>query len=351
MKQGLAIHQYRFGHFFSTFSKKRMSRTFGLSTYMRRRFGQRVQKIPLDAGFSCPNRDGTLSRRGCVFCNPKGSGSGFLERGLSLAEQWDFWRDIHSKKHHLSLFTAYLQSYSNTFGPIEKLVKVLAGLDGLPGLTCLALGTRPDCLDRAKLDLLAAQKERLGLGEIFLELGLQSANDATLAHINRGHGAAAFAEAVEAAAERGLTVVAHVMAGLPTPGGREGREELLATVDFINALPVRGIKFHNLYVCRDTRLARWFEEGSYTPPALDEYLFWLGEAVMRLDPKTVVHRLNGNPAQGELIAPAWAGNMRRLHNAVHEYFERNDIWQGRRHGAEQGPPAWFTAESGAEEPI
>ncbi|WP_243925131.1 TIGR01212 family radical SAM protein [Pseudodesulfovibrio sp. S3-i] len=318
---------------------------------MRQRFGRRVQKIPLDAGFSCPNRDGTLSRHGCVFCNPMGSGSGFLEKGLSIAEQWDFWRDIHVKKHGLSLFTAYLQSYSNTFGPVEKLADALAGLDGLPGLTCLALGTRPDCLDAAKLDLLAAQKERLGLGEIFLELGLQSSNDATLIHINRGHDSAAFAEAAGAAAERGLTVVAHVMAGLPAPDGREGLEELLTTVDFVNALPVRGIKFHNLFVCRGTQLSRWFEEGRYTPPTQDEYLSWLGEAVMRLDPKTVIHRLNGNPAQGELVAPEWAGNMRRLHNAVRDHFEQNNLWQGKRNRAELGPPAWFEAGFGPGEDV
>jgi hypothetical protein len=115
-----------------------------------------------------------------------------LDRGLSIREQWDFWRDIHVKKHNLSRFTAYLQSYSNTHGPAARLARTLDGLHGLPGLTCLALGTRPDCLDAEKLDLLAASRERLGLAEVFLELGLQSASDATLKHINRGHGAAEF---------------------------------------------------------------------------------------------------------------------------------------------------------------
>lgn len=323
-----------------------MVRIYRLSAHLRRRFGERVQKIPLDAGFSCPNRDGTLSREGCVFCNPEGSGSGMLDRGLSIREQWDFWRDIHVKKHNLSRFTAYLQSYSNTHGPAAKLASALDGLDGLPGLTCLALGTRPDCLDAEKLDLLAASRERLGLSEVFLELGLQSASDATLRHINRGHGAADFARAARAAAERGLTVVAHVMAGLPAPNGREELNELLDTVAFVNELPVGGVKFHNVYVCRGTRLARWFEEGRYVPPTREEYLYWLGEAVMRLSPRTVIHRLNGNPAQGELVAPAWAGNMRRVHNAVRDHFEKQDIWQGRLNGAEDGPPEWFGPGSG-----
>ena len=317
---------------------------------MRQRFGKRVRKIPLDAGFSCPNRDGSLSVEGCVFCNPAGSGSGLGAKGLPIPGQWDFWRDIHVKKHGIDQFTGYLQSYSNTHGPIEKLAAALKEMEGLPGLSSLALGTRPDCLDPGKLDLLAAQKARLGLDAVFLELGLQSANDATLANINRGHDSAAFAGAARAAAERGLSVVAHVMAGLPTPDGREGRDELLATVDFINALPVEGVKFHNVYVCRGTRLARWLEEGRYVPPALDEYLDWLSAALMRLDPRTVVHRLNGNPAQGELVAPEWAGNMRRLHNLVRDYFEANDIWQGRENGAEDGPPEWFDPEYGGERP-
>ncbi|HKI80701.1 MAG TPA: TIGR01212 family radical SAM protein [Pseudodesulfovibrio sp.] len=325
-----------------------MVRIHRLSAHLRRRFGERVQKIPLDAGFSCPNRDGTLSSEGCVFCNPQGSGSGMLDRGLSIREQWDFWRDIHVKKHGLSLFTAYLQSYSNTHGPAAKLAAALDGLGSLPGLTCLALGTRPDCLDAEKLDLLAASKERLGLAEVFLELGLQSANDATLKHINRGHDAAAFAQAAHAAAKRGLTVVAHVMVGLPTVEGREGLAELLDTVAYVGALPVGGIKFHNVFVCRGTRLARWFDQGRYLPLTQDEYLRWLGEAIMRLDPRVVIHRLNGNPAQGELVAPVWAGNMRRVHNAIRDYFEQQDIWQGKQNGAENGPPEWFAPGPGEQ---
>ncbi|MBG0790151.1 MAG: TIGR01212 family radical SAM protein [Desulfovibrionaceae bacterium] len=321
-----------------------MHRFYGLSAFMRQRFGKRVRKIPLDAGFSCPNRDGTLSAAGCVFCNPEGSGSGMAARGLTLPEQWRFWRDIHVKKHGVAEFTGYLQSYTNTYGPIEKLRAVLGELAGLPGLTSLALGTRPDCLDDARLDLLARQKERLGLDAVFLELGLQTADNATLRHINRGHDAAAFADAARAGAERGLLVVAHVMAGLPGPRGREGGEALAATVDFLNGLPVHGVKFHNVYVCRGTRLAKWFGEGRYKPPTLDEYLAWLSGALARLDPRTVVHRLNGNPARGELLGPDWAGNMRRLHNRVRDHFEAHDVWQGKEHGAENGPSPWFDPE-------
>ncbi|CCH49752.1 TIGR01212 family radical SAM protein [Pseudodesulfovibrio piezophilus] len=321
-----------------------MPRYFSLSAYTRQRHGQRVQKIPLDAGYSCPNRDGTLSTEGCIFCNPKGSGSGFGNEGMSIPEQWQFWRDIHTRKNGLSLFTAYLQSYSNTHGPLAKLAGTCAQLRGLPGLTSLSLGTRPDCLDDDKLNLLAEQKEYLGLSEVMLELGLQSASDETLTHINRGHDACAFAEATHAAASRGLKVVAHVIAGLPTVFGREGRAELLASVRMLNSLPIHGIKFHNLYVCRGTGLERLYNEGNYTPLTQHEYLSQLSDALMLLKPTTVIHRLNGNPSQGELVAPDWAANMRGLHNAVRNHFMMDNVWQGKNNGAEAGPPEWFSPD-------
>lgn len=327
-----------------------MHRLYALSAYTRQRFGKRVQKIPLDTGFSCPNRDGTLSRAGCIFCNPNGSGSGFDDKGMTIAEQWQFWRDIHTRNHNLELFTAYLQAYSNTHGPIEKLAETLAQLEGLPGLTSLSLGTRPDCLDEAKLDLLAAQTETLGLSETFLELGLQSANDATLAHINRGHDANAFAVATRAAADRGIKVVAHIIAGLPTPHGREGEAELLASVEFINQLPVHGVKFHNLYVCRNTALAQQHKDGRYTPLTQPEFLDQLSQALMLLAPTTVVHRLNGNPLKGELIAPDWAANMRGLHNEIRAYLDAHDVWQGKRNGAESGPATWNAPDYQGDQP-
>ncbi|MUM77433.1 TIGR01212 family radical SAM protein [Pseudodesulfovibrio sp. F-1] len=327
-----------------------MKRFHALSTHLRQLFGGRVLKIPLDAGFSCPNRDGTLSVDGCVFCNPSGSGSGLLSQGLDIPAQWAFWRSVHARRGGVERYTAYLQSFSNTHGPVSRLARTLDALAGLPGLVALSIGTRPDCLDSDKLDLLAERRKALGLADLTLELGLQSADDATLAHVGRGHDAAAFADAARAAAGRGLTVVAHVMAGLPTPGGREGRGHLAATVDFVNALPVQGIKFHNVYVARGTRLARLHAQGEYEPLTRDEYLEQLGHALERLAPTTVVHRLNANPAQGELLAPAWAGNMRALHNAVRAHLDAADIRQGRLWGPAAGASAWFSTESKGELP-
>ena len=292
-----------------------------LSAHLRERFGARVQKIPLDAGFTCPNRDGTISRQGCLFCNPRGSGSGLLETGISLAGQWDHWRDRLGRRYKARLFIAYLQSFSNTHGPARKLARVLDELEGLPGLAVLSVGTRPDCLDPEKLDLLAGFPAR----EVWLEMGLQSASDRVLARINRGHDAACFARAVRDAAGRGLSVVAHVMAGLPgeEPGG------LVRTVEFLNKLPVAGIKFHNTYVARDTPLEEMWNQGEFRPLDISEYARVLGRALDALDPGVVVHRLTGDPAPGELLAPHWAARKSEALETLRKRLETEGVRQGR----------------------
>ena len=171
-----------------------------LATYFRRKYGVRVQKIPLDAGATCPNRDGTLSARGCIFCNDSGSGSGMGLRGLDLRAQWDAWYTKYTTTDSDRLFMAYLQSFSNTYGPASRLAHLLEQVAALPGCRGIAVGTRPDCLDGEKLALLAG----CGLDEIWLELGLQTCRDDTLRRINRGHTARQAEEAVRAALDAGL---------------------------------------------------------------------------------------------------------------------------------------------------
>lgn len=296
-------------------------RYYSLSTYLRARYGQRVQKIPLDAGFNCPNRDGTLSRTGCIFCNAQGSGSGLLEQGLGVREQYLFWQNRFVKRYKAKLFWAYFQSFSNTHGPIEKLQAVLAELDGLPGLVGLALGTRPDCLDQAKLSLLASQP----FSDVWLELGLQSAHDQTLCLINRGHDSACFARAVQGAVQSGLQVCVHIILGLPG----EDLAMVMQTIDFINGLPIAGIKFHNLYVCQGTVLAKWFLQGRYRPLTQEEYICWVALALARLRSNILVQRINGDPKPGELLAPDWAGRKAELLAAVDGYLAGHNLWQGK----------------------
>ena len=277
-----------------------------ISARWRALFGRRTLKIPLDANFSCPNRDGTLSTGGCAFCDAHGSGTGL--GSMSLKDQWNYWRGRRLEKWGDVALIAYLQSFSNTHGPLEKLERVLTDLTSLPGIEGLCLGTRPDCLDRPKLELLA----RFPTPELWLELGLQSSNPATLDRVNRGHTPQHFADAVQLAASLNIKVLAHVMAGLPG----EEPSDWLATTRFINDLPIAGVKFHNLYISRNAPLARDYLADRFTPPTLPQYADWVARSIALLRPDIVVHRLVADPSVNDLLAPAWAGDKRLMLDAI-----------------------------------
>ncbi|MFU2208879.1 TIGR01212 family radical SAM protein [Solidesulfovibrio sp. C21] len=294
-----------------------------LSQAYRRLFGRRAKKIPLDAGSSCPNRDGAISRSGCLFCNAAGSGTGFYHKGFGLRAQWD--RLTPPARGRGEALVAYLQSFSNTYGPATRLAGLLGELCALPGVCGLCLGTRPDCLDPEKIALLAA----VPLPYVCLDLGLQSVRDETLKRINRGHDAASFAVAARLAAAAGLSVTAHLMAGLPG----ESNADFFAAVSFINDLPVTGVKFHNTLVVAGAGLAELFAAGGYVPPERDTYVAAVAEAIARLRPDIVVERLNADPAPGELVAPAWAADKRGVREAIAAALEAGDIRQGCRYDA------------------
>ncbi len=309
-----------------------MQRWHTLAAYYNRRCGSRVQKIPLDAGASCPNRDGTLSISGCTFCNADGSGSGRAKQGYSLLRQWNFWRAAYLRDDPNTRFVAYLQSFSNTYGPSERLQQLLQTVRRLPGCFGVSVGTRPDCLDDEKLDLLA------GLDcDLWLELGLQTAHNATLARINRGHTAASSEKAVRMAAERGIAVCAHLMAGLP---GEEERH-FLQSLDWALSLPISGLKFHNVYVPKGTALARQYAAGQYRPLWRDEYVDLLCAALPRVSSRIVIHRLQSDPAPGELLAPTWATDKRGLLGDLRRALGARDIWQGKFRDSPEECPAVF----------
>lgn len=292
-----------------------------LSQAYLRLFGRRAKKIPLDAGSTCPNRDGTISHAGCLFCNAAGSGTGLYHKGFGLRAQWD--RLTPAARGRGEALVAYLQSYSNTHGPAARLAGLLGELARLPEVAGICLGTRPDCLDAEKIRLLAA----VPLPHICLELGLQSANDTTLARINRGHDAACLAMTVRNAAAAGLAVTVHLMAGLPG----ESAADFLAAVSFISRLPVTGVKFHNTLVVAGAGLAVHYASGAYAPPSLAAYAAMVAEGLARLRPDIVVERLNADPAPGELLAPAWAADKQAVRAAIAAALEAGDIRQGCRY--------------------
>ncbi len=307
------------------------TRYYALATYFRQRFGRRIQKIPLDAGSTCPNRDGTLSTQGCAFCNELGSGTGLASAGLSVPRQYLALRDMQLRKRPEAQFMAYIQSFSNTHGPADRLRSLITALTDLPDLVGLAIGTRPDCLDEKKLAILADTPWT----ETWLDLGLQSAHDRTLFRIQRGHDAACFARWTERAAQAGLKVCAHVITGLPG----ETLADFEQTISFVNRLPVRGIKIHNLLICAGTPLERTWREGSASLLSREESLSWLVRGLTLLRPDIVVHRLNADPSGDELLAPAWAADKRDFLNDARHLLEATNTWQG--HALGHPLPAWF----------
>ncbi|MGX7950336.1 TIGR01212 family radical SAM protein [Oleidesulfovibrio alaskensis] len=334
-----------------------MNRYYQLSSYWRHRYGARIQKIPLDAGFTCPNRDGTLSHSGCVFCNPGGSGSGLARKGLTLPEQWAHWQGIYGPRHKSGLYIAYLQSFSNTYGPLEKLEGVLSQIEGFTGVVGAGIGTRPDCLDEQRLDRIARSIGRIDAAlaasgiqpqgicgkagaEVWLELGLQSSSDATLRRINRGHDFACFVKAVHMAHERGLKVCAHLIAGLPGETGAD----FARTVADVAALPVAGVKFHGLYVAEHTAVAAMWRSGEYRPMEMEEYAQAVASGLAVLPAGVVIHRLTGDAAEGELLAPAWSADKRGVIARIEAVMRQNGLWQGCRADAPHSTPLWFSQQ-------
>lgn len=314
-----------------------MQRWHTLAAYYHRLYGSRVQKIPLDAGASCPNRDGALSHSGCTFCNADGSGSGRAKQGNSLLQQWNFWRAAYLRDDPNTRFAAYLQSFSNTYGPSGLLQQLLQTVRGLPDCFGVAVGTRPDCLDAEKLDMLAALD-----CDLWLELGLQTAHNVTLARINRGHSAAASEKAVRMAAARGIAVCVHLMAGLPG----EDERHFLQSLDWALSLPVRGLKLHNVYVPKGTELARQYAEGRYHPLWRDEYVDIVCAALPRIPSSIVIHRLQSDPAPGELLAPAWATDKRGLLGDLRRALGARNLWQGKLADVPLECPAAFSGAGG-----
>ncbi|MDI6852470.1 MAG: TIGR01212 family radical SAM protein [Deltaproteobacteria bacterium] len=309
-----------------------------LNSYLRRRFGERVQKITLDAGLTCPNRDGRMGVGGCLYCNVRGSGTGAWAKGLSITRQLEEGAARLGRRYGAKKFIAYFQSFTNTYGPVERLRSLYEEALAFPGVLGLSLGTRPDCLDEAVLDLLSGYAQTR---PVWLELGLQSAHDRTLKLINRGHDAACFADAAARAACRGLEVVAHVILGLPA----EELEDMAATARFLAGLPVHGVKIHLLYVIRGSGLESLYRTGVYQPLSEAAYVQAVVNFIEILPPHVVIHRLTGDPHPEELAAPAWCLEKNRVLRLIKDEFARRGSRQGSRrcHHSCKPPEQYSTA--------
>jgi radical SAM protein (TIGR01212 family) len=293
------------------------------NTYLREIFGERVQKISLDAGLNCPNRDGTLSNKGCIYCDSRGSGTGaMIDRGLSIDEQMEQGRRLMAKRYGAEKFIAYFQSFTNTYAPVHRLKELYDQALSHPGVVGLSVATRPDSVSQETLTLLGSYRQDY---LVWVEYGLQSSHDITLSRINRGHDAACFAKSVHMASDFGLNVCAHIILGLPG----ETRQMMLQTAQFLSELPLHGVKIHLQYVVKDTLLAGLYEKGKYHCLERDEYVNLVVDVLELLPEGIVIQRLTGDPIGTELVAPLWSKYKSENLRLISERLEERDTWQGR----------------------
>ncbi len=297
-------------------------RYYDLNTYFRSVFGCRVHKITIDAGFSCPNRDGTLSSSGCIYCNSRGSGSGAHAVGLTVTDQLRSGRTFLARRFQAKKFIAYFQAFTNTYAPLEKLKSLYDEALAVEDIVGLAVGTRPDCVSPEALSLLQSYTDRF---MVWLEYGIQSASDRTLALINRGHDFACVEKAVAMTRGRGIKICAHMILGLPG----ETAADMIHTADAIVRLGFDGIKIHLLYVVKDTPLAALLADGRYRCLEQQEYVDRVCDVLERLPAGMVVQRLTGDPHPAELLAPLWSTRKRETLAAIQATLAARGTRQGK----------------------
>ena len=293
-----------------------------LNTYLRSLFGCRVQKITVDAGLSCPNRDGTIAIGGCIYCNARGSGTGAHTRGLTITDQILQGKQSLLRRYKAKKFLAYFQSFSNTYAPVDTLKKLYDEALAIEDVVGLSIGTRPDCVDESVLELLQDYAEH---HLVWIEYGLQSAKDKTLELINRGHDVQCFEDAVRATVNRGIKICAHVILGLPG----EARSDMLHTAETISDLGIDGLKLHLLYVISGTPMEALYRQGKYRCLEQQEYVDLVCDFLERIPPGMVIQRLTGDPHPEELVAPDWSRRKSETLQKINETLEKRDSWQGK----------------------
>ncbi|MFP4246335.1 MAG: TIGR01212 family radical SAM protein [Halochromatium sp.] len=312
--------------------------TFGVD--LLRRYGQRVHKLAIHAGFTCPNRDGSKGRGGCSFCNNvsfspnadnpnadnpganRSAGARRFTPERSVAEQIEAGRQVIRRRTGAARFFAYFQAYTNTYDDIARLSALYRQALDEPDVIGLSIGTRPDCVPDAVLELLAGYRAE-GY-EIWLELGLQSAFDSTLARVNRGHSFADYRRTVRAARLRGIPVCTHLIVGLPG----EGRDAALETLARVIALGTDGLKLHPLHVVRHTVLAHQWRRGGYRPLALDDYIEIAADLIERTPEEVLYHRVTGTAQREILLAPEWCSKKWIVLNGIENALRRRGTRQG-----------------------
>ena len=298
-------------------------RYYQFSEYLKNKFGKKVYKITLDAGFSCPNRDGSIFSGGCIFCDNGGSFSQAHSKALSVPDQVKVGVSNLSSRFKAQKFMSYFQAYSNTYKPVDELKEIYDSALCHPDIVGISIGTRPDCVDEQKLDLIASYVLNY---ETWVEYGLQSMHDKTLKFINRGHDFETFVKAFKLTKERGINVGVHVILGLPN----ETRKDMLETIKTLADLGVDGVKFHCLCIFPNTKLYDMYENGEISLLEEDEYIQIACDCIEILPSDTTIHRLGGNGLQALKIAPKWLNKKFEILNRIDDELEKRNSYQGMR---------------------
>lgn len=289
---------------------------------LKQRFGEKVYKLTLNGGMSCPNRDGKLSFGGCIFCSEGGSGDFAASACLSIPEQLQDAKKRLDKKRPADRYIAYFQAYTNTYAPVEYLRRIFTEAIEDPQVVLLSIATRPDCLPEEVIDLLAELNRKK---PVWVELGLQTIHEESARFIRRGYPLEVFTDAVNRLNRAGIEVVAHVILGLPG----ETAQMMLETVTYLNRLPIHGIKLQLLHVLKHTDLAAYYQSTGFPVLSEDEYVSLVIQCIEHLRPEITVHRITGDGPKDLLIAPLWSSAKRSVLNHIHHEMKLQNSWQGK----------------------
>lgn len=279
--------------------------------YLKDKFGQKVYKISLDGGFTCPNRDGKIDTRGCIFCSKGGSGDFAQNRNLSITEQIESGKKIVEKKIKSGKYIAYFQAFTNTYAPVEILRAKYSEAINHPDIVALSIATRPDCLGDDVIELLDEMNK---IKPVFVELGLQTIHSDSANYIRRGYSLEVYNEAVKKLKNIGVNIVVHIILGLPN----ESEEDMLESVKYVCQSQIDGIKLQLLHIIAGTDLAKDYEKGLFKTLEFDEYVELIAKCVAIIPKNIVIHRLTGDGAKKDLIAPLWSADKKRVLNAINK---------------------------------
>lgn len=295
-------------------------RYYSLNEYLKEQFGDKVYKLALDIGCTCPNRDGTLDTKGCVFCH-NGS-SHFAQNGIDINTQIENAKKLVKSKINTNKYIAYFQSFTNTYGDFEKLKKAFTIAINRDDIVALSIGTRPDCLPENILELL---EELNKIKPVWIELGLQTSNENTAKYICRCYKNSVYENSVKQLKSRGITVITHIIIGLPD----ENEQDVLNTVDFAIKCGTDGVKLQLLHILRDTGLYEEYKQGKVKVLSLEEYINILFSCIERIPENIVIHRITGDAPKAFLVAPLWSGDKKKVLNTINREMNNRNIKQGK----------------------